>query len=403
MNVTVILDQRFYRTPDGTAWTGDSCGYSFFRRYLQVFDGVLGVARLLDVPEPKSNWQPSSGPGVSFAAVPHYQGAWQYLLRSARVKRAARAAIGDGAALILRVPGQLANVIEPELRRAQRPYSVEVVGDPFASYSPGAMRHPLRPILRSWFDIRLRAQCRHAAAAAYVTEYALQQRYPSGPGAFVTHYSSVDLPDEAFTAQPRVFGGQGGPVRLIAVASLQYPYKGVDLLIDALGECIHGGLDAQLEIAGEGKLRPVLEARAAAAGPANRVRFLGAVRPGADVRACLDRADLFVHPSRAEGLPRAVIEAMARGLPCVASRAGGIPELLSAEDTVPAGDARALARKIAEVARDPARLSRMAARNWARAQQYREDVLAKRRAQFYAHSQQAAKQWLATRITSDLS
>jgi glycosyltransferase involved in cell wall biosynthesis len=115
----------------------------------------------------------------------------------------------------------------------------------------------------------------------------------------------------------------------------------------------------------------------------------------------LDRADLFVHPSRAEGLPRAVIEAMARGLPCVASRAGGIPELLSAEDTVPAGDARALARKIAEVARDPARLSRMAARNWARAQQYREDVLAKRRAQFYAHSQQAAKEWLATRTASE--
>jgi glycosyltransferase involved in cell wall biosynthesis len=316
------------------------------------------------------------------------------------VQRAARAAIGDGSALILRVPGQLANVIEPELRRVKRPYSVEVVGDPFASYSPGAMRHPLRPILRSWFDIRLRAQCRHAAAAAYVTEYALQQRYPSGPGAFVTHYSSVDLPEEAFSAQPRVFSSQG-PVRLIAVASLQYPYKGVDLLIDALGECIHGGLDAQLEIAGEGKLRAVLEARAAAAGPANRVRFLGAVRPGADVRACLDRADLFVHPSRAEGLPRAVIEAMARGLPCVASRAGGIPELLSAEDTVPAGDARALARKIAEVARDPARLSRMAARNWARAQQYREDVLAKRRAQFYAHSQQAAKEWLATRTASE--
>jgi glycosyltransferase involved in cell wall biosynthesis len=317
------------------------------------------------------------------------------------VKRAVRAAIGGGAALILRVPGQLANVIEPELRRTRRPYSVEVVGDPFASYSPGAMRHPLRPILRRWFDTRLRAQCRQAAAAAYVTEYALQQRYPSGPGAFITHHSSVDLPDEAFAAQPRVFEGQE-PVRLIAVASLQYPYKGVDLLIDALGECIRSGLDAQLEIAGEGKLRAALEARAAAAGLANRVRFLGAVRSGAEVRACLDRAGLFVHPSRAEGLPRAVIEAMARGLPCVASRAGGIPELLSAEDTAPVGDARALARKIAEVARQPARLSRMAARNWAKAQHYREDVLAERRAQFYAHTQQAARDWLSAKAASNL-
>jgi glycosyltransferase involved in cell wall biosynthesis len=393
VNVTVILDQRFYRTPEGTVWTGDSCGYSFFRRYLQVFDSVLGVARLLDVPEPKSNWQPSSGPGVAFAAVPHYQGPWQYLLRSARVKRAARSAIGDGAALILRVPGQLANVIEPELRRTQRPYGVEVVGDPFASYSPAAMRHPLRPILRKWFHARLRAQCRQAAAVAYVTAYALQQRYPCSPGAFATHYSSVDLPEEAFAAGPRVFGGPG-PARLIAVASLQYPYKGVDLLIDALGESIHGGLDAQLEIAGEGKLRSALEARAAALGLANHVRFLGAVRPGADVRACLDRAGLFVHPSRAEGLPRAVIEAMARGLPCVASRAGGIPELLAAEDTVPVGDAQALARKIAEVVRDAERLTRMSKRNLAKAREYSEDALDQRRKQFYSYLREATKPWM---------
>ena len=56
MNVTVILDQRFYRTPDGTVWTGDSCGYSFFRRYLQTFDGVLA-------------WRSPAGSGAD-AAVP---------------------------------------------------------------------------------------------------------------------------------------------------------------------------------------------------------------------------------------------------------------------------------------------------------------------------------------------
>jgi hypothetical protein len=49
---------------------------------------------------------------------------------------------------------------------------------------------------------------------------------------------------------------------------------------------------------------------------------------------------------------------------------------------------------------DPERLSRMAARNWAKAQLYREDVLAERRAQFYAHARQAAKEWLA-RTASD--
>ena len=60
----------------------------------------------------------------------------------------------------------------------------------------------------------------------------------------------------------------------------------------------------------------------------DRVRFRGQLTTPVDVRAELDRADLFVLPSRQEGLPRAMIEAMARALPCIGSSVGGIPELL---------------------------------------------------------------------------
>ncbi len=115
------------------------------------------------------------------------------------------------------------------------------------------------------------------------------------------------------------------------------------------------------------------------------------------MRQELDRADLFVLPSHQEGLPRAAIEAMARGLPCVGSTVGGFPELLPAEDLVPPGDAAALARKLREVVTDPDRLDRMAARNLGAAREYREDVLRPRRTAFYEHLRAATTRWLQRR------
>jgi glycosyltransferase involved in cell wall biosynthesis len=112
------------------------------------------------------------------------------------------------------------------------------------------------------------------------------------------------------------------------------------------------------------------------------------------VREELDRSSLFVLPSRTEGLPRAMLEAMARGLACVGSTVGGIPELLAAEDLVPAGDSAALARRIVEVSRDPRRMERMAARNRQKALEYREEVLGPRRTAFYRHIADTTREWM---------
>src|SRR6185369_6068290 len=114
------------------------------------------------------------------------------------------------------------------------------------------------------------------------------------------------------------------------------------------------------------------------------------------VRAQLDAADLFVLPSRSEGLPRAMIEAMARALPCIGSTAGGIPELLPPEDLVPASNVAALASKIQEVLSSPARLSAMSSRNLAAALEYRDEVLDARRRAFFEHIRDVTAEWLAS-------
>jgi glycosyltransferase involved in cell wall biosynthesis len=137
-----------------------------------------------------------------------------------------------------------------------------------------------------------------------------------------------------------------------------------------------------------------MESLARELGLSGRVEFRGRLPAGEAIFRELDRADLFVLPSRQEGLPRAMIEAMARALPCIGSTVGGIPELLPQRDLVPPDSPSALADKIGEVARDPSRMARMSARNLEVARGYREEVLVERRTAFYRHLEERTADWL---------
>jgi glycosyltransferase involved in cell wall biosynthesis len=148
--------------------------------------------------------------------------------------------------------------------------------------------------------------------------------------------------------------------RVVVVANLR-PEKGHDVLMDAAVEVVHRFPDARFELAGGGPELGVLQARAAASPVSHVFTFLGH-RP--DVAACLQANDIFVLPSRSEAFPNAVLEAMAAGLPIVASAVGGIPELVDDERTgllVAPDDPRALADRICRLMTDTALAGRLGA------------------------------------------
>lgn len=394
MRLLVVIDHRFDRTPDGRVWTMTSFPRSFWQRYLSAFEHVRIVARIRDVDAVEAHRQPSNGEGISFETIPYYIGPLAYLTKATQVKRAVQAAVGPDDAVLLRINGQLASCMEPLLRRTGRPYAVEVVGDPYDAFAPGYVSHPLRPFLRWWFPYRIKRQCAHACAAAYVTEHALQRRYPPAPDAFTTHYSSIVLTDDAFIESPRTWDREQTSFTLVIVGTLDNLSKGPDTLIEALALCVKQGLDLHLRVVGGGSYQHKLETQAEAAGVKTRVTFVGWVRSGAEVRAELDRADLFVLPSRQEGLSRATIEAMARALPCIATTIGGTAELLPDEELVSCNDPQGLARKIHEVLNNPARMTQMSARNLAKAHDYHATVLRARWTALYRHLRKCTEAWL---------
>ena len=86
---------------------------------------------------------------------------------------------------------------------------------------------------------------------------------------------------------------------------------------------------------------------------------------------------------------------MARGLPCIGTTVGGIPELLDGSDLVPPDNPAALATKIQEVLRDPFRMETMSQRNLARAMEFTDSILAARRRRFYEHIRESTQRWEA--------
>ena len=163
-----------------------------------------------------------------------------------------------------------------------------------------------------------------------------------------------------------------------------------------------GGFDEQFGagiicgFVGEGRHRREIEELAQDLGLSDRVVFTGAAQVGAQIRENLDQADLFIAPSRSDGLPRALLEAMARGLPCIASDVGGIPEVLALEALSPAGDVNSLSEKISEVASDPCKLSRFSRQNLETSRQFQFAALLDRREQFYRFLLDKSQEWRAT-------
>lgn len=153
------------------------------------------------------------------------------------------------------------------------------------------------------------------------------------------------------------------------------PIKGHIHLLEAVERLVPRLPAARVLLVGEGSQRALLEARAAAGPLRGRVVFTGLV---ADPRPALAAMDLFVMPSLNEGQGRAAVEAMAAGLPVVATAVGGLPEVLdqgAAGRIVPPRDPQALAHAILELATSPVKASSLALAARSRAEHFSEKTM----------------------------
>lgn len=188
-----------------------------------------------------------------------------------------------------------------------------------------------KDIFHSTVDpVDLEQKLADAAFTVTVSDYNLHhlQRTYRATGSVARVYNGLDLDRFPFVPRP----ARGGTLRLLAVGRL-VEKKGFALLIDAVTRLRADGIDATLDIVGDGELSAPLRERANASAARAAIRFLGPL-PQGEVAARLREADVFVAPclvgsdGNADGLPTVLLEAMATGIPCVSTAVTGIPEII---------------------------------------------------------------------------
>lgn len=175
--------------------------------------------------------------------------------------------------------------------------------------------------------------------------------------AFTPHYVASDQHSRTSDV-----GQNRRPDILIGTIAELHPNKGLDVLIEALTLLKTKSYQLKAYLIGSGELREELETLIAERGLGEHVVLAGHIE---NASRLLPAFDIFVLPSRKEGLPYVLIEALHAGVPIIATNVGGIPEIVTHEETgllVATGDSAALARAIDRLAIEPELRARLGAR-----------------------------------------
>ena len=223
--------------------------------------------------------------------------------------------------------------------------------------------HQLRE--KPWYRRESRLYCRLADAITVVhpalSDYFLETMWtPPARLHYVPNGIRITGQDPAARERLRVAMGVKSEEIVFLFAGRLHETKDLPTLLRAYGTFLsQAPRPSVLWLAGEGAERPELQALASSLGLGARVDFLGA---RSDIRDLMSAADAFVMSSATEGLPMVLLEAMATGLPCIATAVGGIPQLLdTCGRVVEPHDPEGLAAAMLDLATDPTLRAALAA------------------------------------------
>jgi glycosyltransferase involved in cell wall biosynthesis len=395
MKLLFITEARFISYNGCHYSLEGSFNLALYKRYLNHFDTVTIYART------KKGFESEVIPeniitsdSINLIELPYYVGFNQFILRyfslCKKLKNSLPKRRNKDFVTICRIPGRIGSIAIRILQKRKIPYGVEIVGDPYDVLSNNSTSHILLKLIRPISVYSLRKIAREAPAALYVTKHALQKRYP-GSG-YTIGVSDVMLPFSFYSKQPKQ-SFSNNIFKVISIGSLEQMQKSPDITIWAIKELINRGSNVSLTWIGAGKNLQKMKDLASSLNLSHLIDFKGKLPQGSQIIDELDKADLFVMASRMEGLPRAMVEAMARGLPCIGSNIGGIPELLEERFLVPVNDPFALADKIELLIRNPEIYLAHSRRNLEFSRQFEENILSEQRSHYFDYLKTITQSW----------
>lgn len=277
---------------------------------------------------------------------------------------------------VVHVPSFLGDTVARLARKYHKPYFTVVIGcawDAYWNYNLiGKLMAPFR-------FLSLRRVQENAVYSIYVTNKFLQQRYPTKGYSIGCSDVCISVGDtQALRKREERISNYNGHLKMATVAAVNVRYKGQEYVIKALYILKSRGIRIEYHLVGDGDnsflLSLVRKYRL------DDLVFFHGIIPHDRIFSFLDNMDLYIQPSKQEGLPRALIEAMSRGCLSLGARTAGIPELLDDRFVFRRGNVNDIVRILSHI--DQSTLESQALRNFDFVRQYDDKVLNMKRCDF---------------------
>lgn len=381
----MVQEEHFIKNDKGEIYATRVLNEKIFNRYLEYFDEVIVFARVSKsnnvVKELKVNTD-----RLSFVEIPDFRGPKEMLMKSIKIVSKFRKACSDAEVIFLRAPSMLTIFLYRFIPK-NKITSVEfMMGATYFIEDDSFIAKKVNKII----DNEAKKLVKKANATLYVTEEALQKEYPPNAKAyedsnddyFTCGVSDVVIEKE-YLFERLPMNSESNHFILISVGFMDSYRKGQHILIETVKILKDKGYSIELRLIGEGKKKEEFEQLAKRLGLEKEVLFLGKISSRETLFQQLKESDIFLLPSKLEGLPRVIIEALSASLPVIASDVNGNSELVQSELLVQDFEASNYSEKIQELIENPVFYNDISKENYQKALEYLPDKLDLKRRLFF--------------------
>lgn len=380
-NLAYVYDHRFYKK-NNNIYSSGAFTKSVWNRFLKGFDSITVFSTILSddkIDETKLNRV--DVPNVCFEHIPYVSSAYDYLEHLFVANKKLSNKLRDFDAVIVRVPGRHSINAFWVAKKNNIPVGVEVVGCPWdAAWNYGSIKGKITAPIAFY---RMKKLLKNATHSLYVTKHFLQNRYPTKGKNTSASNVEIEIPkSEILRRRQSKIERIKNEFKIGLMGSLDVKYKGHKELLYAIADFKKESPDITVSLVGPGDSQWVKDL-VSDLDIEYQIEIKGKLPSGAPIMKWLDSLDLYVHPSKQEGLPRSVIEAMSRGCPILASSVGGIPELIDPKYLHEPGNSSELAEHLKSTIINKNELMKMSRTNYKRASEYDYSKLEDKRIQFW--------------------
>lgn len=368
----VFAHDHKLRLIDGKYYTVGGLRDSITDRYMEYSDSLTIFCRAIEKQPYDTQLFELKNPKIKVKPVSNGS-----LILSQSALRMMKEEIKNADALIVKLHSKIAEYAIMYARKYKIPYLVEVVGCPWDAY----WNHSIKgKIVAPIMTLSTKKEVRRAPYAVYVTKEFLEKRYPcDGEWIDCSDVELQSVDETVLSRRLEKIQRMGEQLTLGTLAQVDVRYKGQEYVIHAIAELKKRGKIVKYKLAGSGSNQYLLDI-AKKYGVDNQVEFCGVLSHD-QVFDWLDDIDFYIQPSKQEGLPRSMVEAISRACPSAGSTAGGMSELVSSDYIFHKANVNEIVNLIDSLTKE--KLTQEACRNFKTAQNYKKEVLDAKRRTFY--------------------